>query len=390
MRVIQFDYYGIILVVRKTFKYKAKISKTTEAHTLEWLWLNQQLYNLALEQRIKLYQQRKESLSTFSQNKQLPELKAAFPEFRKVNSQVLQATVERLGKAFDGFFYRLKQQGVKAGFPRFKPVHRFDSFTLKQTGWKLDGRHLKIKNLGIFKLHLSRPIEGRIKTITVKRDARGHWFVSFSCDQVPVKDYHEPSKNAVGVDVGLHHFTTDSDGYQIANPRHYRKVQNKLRRQQRKVSRRKKGSNSRRKAVKALAKTHQKIKNMRTDFLHKSANHYIENYQTICVEKLQVKNMVKNKYLSKSIHDAGWSTFIEFLLYKAEEAGREVIQVNPKGTSQICSGCGSTVKKSLAVRMHRCPDCKLELDRDINAARNIVALGTGSPPELQREPAGCA
>ncbi len=159
--------------MRKTYKFKAKLSKTTEQNAIVWLGLCQKLYNLALQQRIIAYRYFSVSLSTYDQSKELPELKKAFPEFRQVNSQVLQDTVERLGKAMQGFFSRLKKVGEKAGFPRFKSYHRYDSFTLKQTGWKLDGRYLKIKGIGILKLFLSREIEGRIKTITVRRDSCG-------------------------------------------------------------------------------------------------------------------------------------------------------------------------------------------------------------------------
>ena len=363
--------------MRKTFKYKAKLSKTTEQNAFNWLGYCQKLYNLALEQRITAYKRRGVSLSTYDQHSELPEFKKAFPEFKQVNSQTLQETLDRLGKAFSGFFSRLKKVGEKAGFPRFKSHHRYDSFTLKTSGWKLDGRHLKIKGIGILKLHLSRPIEGKIKTITVRRDGCGDWWVAFSCDDVPERSFPDPRADVVGIDVGVAHFSTDTEGLHIANPKYYRKAQEELRRKQRKVSRRKKGSNRRKKAVKELARAHRKVANMRSDFLHKTANYYITNFQMICIEALKVKNMVKNRHLSKSIADAGWSTFFELLMYKAEEAGRELVKVNPKNTSQNCSGCGKKVPKSLATRVHNCPYCGLSLDRDVNAARNIAATGHG-------------
>jgi len=353
------------------------MSKAAEQNTINWLGYCQKLYNLALEQRITAYKRCGVSLSTYDQNNELPDLKKAFPEFKKVNSQTLQDTVERLGKAFQGFYSRLKKVGEKAGFPRFKSYHRYDSFTLKTSGWKLDGCHLKIKGIGILKLHLSRPIEGKIKTITVRRDGCGDWWVAFSCDDVPERSFPEPRADVVGIDVGIAHFSTDTEGLHIANPKYYRKAQEELRRKQRKVSRRKKGSNRRKKAVKELAKAHRKVVNMRLDFLHKTANYYITNFQMICIEALKVKNMIKNRYLSKSIADAGWSTFFELLTYKAEEAGRELVKVNPKNTSQNCSGCSKKVPKSLATRMHNCPYCGLSLDRDVNAARNIAATGSG-------------
>jgi putative transposase len=362
---------------RKTYKFKAKLSKTTEQNAVRWLGLCQQLYNLALEQRIVAYKRCGISLSTYSQSNELPEFKKAFPEFKGVNSQTLQDTIERLGKAFQGFFSRLNKSDTKAGFPRFRSYHRYDSFTLKTSGWRLEGRHLKIKGLGTFKLFLSQPIVGKIKTITVRRDGCGDWWVSFSCAGVPAKAYPHPETEVVGIDVGLSHFCTDTDGLHVANPKYYRKAQAELRRKQRQVARRKKGSNRRQKAVKELARVHRKVARMRLDFLHKTANHYISNYQTICVEALQVKHMVKNRHLSKSIADSGWCTFFELLLYKAAEAGRELIQVNPRNTSQNCSGCGAKVPKALATRVHRCPHCNLSLDRDINAARNIAATGSG-------------
>ena len=144
--------------IRKTFKYKAKLSKTTEQNAVVWLGLCQKLYNLALEQRITAYRCFSVSLSTYDQHKELPDLKKAFPEFKQVNSQVLQETLDRLGKAFSGFFSRLKKVGKKAGFPRFKSHHRYDSFTLKTSGWQLDGRHLKIKGIGILKEYISPKI----------------------------------------------------------------------------------------------------------------------------------------------------------------------------------------------------------------------------------------
>ncbi|MGV3523032.1 MAG: RNA-guided endonuclease InsQ/TnpB family protein [Candidatus Sericytochromatia bacterium] len=340
----------------------------------QWLWRCQQIYNAALEQRKVAYQRCGITLTRFDQNNELPSLKAACPDFRAVGSQVLQDVMARLDKAMKAFFRRVKNKQGKAGFPRFKARARYDSFTLSQAGWKLEGRHLKIKGVGTFKLRLSRPIEGKIKTVTVRRDNCGGWWVSFSCE-VEAKVWPEPAKPLVGIDVGLKHFCVDSDpdSQPVANPRYYRQAQAKLRRQQRKMSRRKKGSAKRRQAVKAVARTHRRIADMRRDFLHKTANHYITSYQEIHIEDLKVSNMLKNRHLSKSISDAGWATFFELLCAKAEEAGRAVVKVAPHGTSQNCSGCGERVPKKLAVRVHRCHVCGLVLDRDVNAARNIQA-----------------
>jgi len=197
---------------------------------------------------------------------------------------------------------------------------------LKKAGWKLEENYLTVSKVGIFKLILSRPIEGTIKTVSIHRDGCGDWWVCFSC-VVDAREYLEPTNGVVGIDVGLKHFCVDSDpdSEPIANPRYYRKLKAKLRRQQRVVSRRKKSSNRRRKAVKRLAKTHRQITNMRLDFLHKVANHYVLNYSEIHVEALKIKNMVKNRHLSMSIQDASWGLFFELLEYKAEEALRREV-----------------------------------------------------------------
>jgi len=162
--------------MRKTFIYKAKISKTTEKNAMNWLYLCRTLYNLCLEQRKIVWKRDRKSISGYDQANQLPELKEAFPEFKNVGSQTLQDVTERVQKAYSLFYSNLKSNPKSAGLPRFRGNNRYDSFTLKNAGWKLDGRYLKIKNVGIFKLFLSRPIEGEIKQITVKRDSCGDWW----------------------------------------------------------------------------------------------------------------------------------------------------------------------------------------------------------------------
>jgi putative transposase len=282
--------------------------------------------------------------------------------------------LERLDKAYKSFFHRIREKGQKAGFPRFKGFGRYDSFTLKQAGWKLVGRYLTITRVGKFKLFLSRPIEGTIKTVTVRRVPGGKWLVAFSCENVPAKVL-PTSEKEVGIDVGIKSFCVDSDGGIVENPVYFKKSENILRRRQRALARKQNGSKNRADARVLVAKTHAKISNQRRDFLHKTANTYINEYGKIMVEELHIKNMVQNRHLAKSISDSSWGMFFEFLSYKAEEAGRTVIKVNPNGTSQICSGCGERVPKSLSVRTHRCPYCSLVIDRDINASLNILRAG---------------
>lgn len=355
--------------MRKTFLFRAKISKDTEANCSEWLDVCRTVYNSALNQKINAFKDAGKTVSVYDQHKQLPNIKKNFPEIKIVNSQTLQDVLDRLDKAYKAFFRRIKN-GENPGFPRFKNSNSYNSFTLKQTGYKLEGRYLYVKNVGRFKLFLSRQIEGQIKTVTIRRMPTGKWFVAFSCDDVPVKQIPNTTKE-VGIDVGIKSFCVDSEGGMVENPKFLRESEKLLRRRYRKLARRKKGSQRRNKARILVAKAHEKVTNQRKDFLHKVANKYIENFQTIFVEDLKIQNMVRNRHLSKSISDCSWGIFFNFLSYKAENAGRQVIKVNPNGTSQRCSACGEKVPKSLAIRIHCCPNCGLKIDRDLNASINI-------------------
>lgn len=355
--------------MRKTFLFRAKINKGAETNCHNWLDICREVYNSALNQRINTFKESGKSISVYDQHKQLPKIKKSFPEIKIVNSQTLQDVVERLDKAYKAFFRRIKN-GENPGFPRFKNSNSYNSFTIKQTGYKLKGRYLYVKNVGRFKLFLSRRIEGQIKTVTIRRIPTGKWFVAFSCDDVPVKQIPNTTKE-IGIDVGIKSFCIDSEGGVVENPKFLRKSEKLLRRRYRKLARRKKGSQRRNKARTLVAAAHEKIVNQRKDFLHKVANKYIENFQTIYIENLKIQNMVKNRHLSKSISDSSWGIFFNLLSFKAENAGRKVVKINPNSTSQRCSTCGEKVSKNLAVRIHCCPNCGLEIDRDLNAAINI-------------------
>ena len=363
--------------MRKTFIYKAKISKTTENNALNWLCLCRTLYNVCLEQRKIIWKKDRKLISGYDQANQLPDLKQEFPEFKDVSSVALQDVTERVQKSYSLFYSNLKSNPNRAGLPRFRGKDRYNSFTLKKTGWKLDGRYLHIKNVGVFKLFLSRPIKGDIKTVTVKRDSCGDWFVSFNCSDVPLPEYKTFEKDAVGLDVGISSFLTDSEGNKVENPKFFRSTEVKFRKKQRKLSRRKKGSPNRARAKKLVAKQHRKVKRQRLDFLFKTAKKYIDKHALIVVENLKVSNMLKNNNLAKSISDASWNKFKEILIFKAEEAGRLIELVNPAYTSQDCSRCGNRVKKELSERIHDCKACGLVLDRDHNAAINILKSAVG-------------
>jgi putative transposase len=361
--------------MKKTYKYRLLGNKQTFIKADEWLMLCQRLYNTALEQRISIYRQHKETISCYSQINQLPEVRSEFPEYQAVGSQVLQDVIERLDKAYKAFFRRVKNVGDKAGFPRFRSRDRYDSFTLKQSGWKLDGKYLTIRNVGRFKLRLSRTIEGDIKTVSVRREV-GKWYVCFSCDKVPERKL-EPCTKDIGIDVGIKSFSVDSDEHREFNPAYFRHAEEQLRVRQRILSKRVKGSHGRKDARLLVAKAHEKVANRRNHFLHKVANHYITNYGVIYIEDLNIKGMSKNHHLAKSIHDASWGKFFEMLNYKAEEAGRLVIKVPRfEPTSKTCSACGAINQElTLSDRQWVCKTCGVLHDRDYNAAKNIRRVG---------------
>jgi putative transposase len=362
--------------MRKTYRYRLLGNKTTFSRADEWLLLCQKLYNTALAQRIYVYRYTRQTISCYDQCKQLPELKQAFPEYQSVIAQVLQDVILRLDKAYRSFFRRVKNGNGKPGFPRFKSRDRYHSFTLTQAGWKLDGRYLTIRNVGRFKLRLSRPIEGNIKSVTIRKEATGHWYVCFSCDKVQELQL-APSVKTVGIDVGIKSFCVDSDEHRVFNPAYFRQAQKQLRVRQRALCRRVKKSNGSKLARVLVAKAHEKIYNQRNDFLHKVANYYITTYGVIYIEDLNISGMVKNHHLAQAINDASWGKFFKLLSDKAEEAGRKVIKVPRfEPTSKTCSQCGA-INKELALndRQWVCKSCDASHDRDLNAAKNIRRAG---------------
>jgi putative transposase len=367
--------------LRKTYKYKLKPTPEQERQLAEVLWQCRRLYNTALEQRIILYRQRGVTLSRYTQEAELKDLRAGMPVYAAIHSHVLQDVLARLDKTYQDFFRRI-QKGQIPGFPRFQGNGRFNSFTHKEygNGARLDNGFLVLGKIGRVALRWSRPIEGTLKTVTICREADG-WYACISCADVPVQP-RTPTGQETGIDLGLESFATLADGTMIHNPRCYRKAERRLKTAQRNVARRKKGSNRRKKAVKLLAKAHQQVKRQRADFHHKTARTLVQQHDTIYHEDLQTANMLKNHHLAKSIADAGWSAFLSILTAKAAYAGRRVIAVPPAYTSQTCSGCGVIVTKGLSVRWHSCPDCGTSLHRDHNAAKNIERLGQSLQGEV--------
>lgn len=358
------------------FHYRIYPTKRQETRLNETLEECCWLYNHLLEQRKTAYEQDAISLSLYQQQATYPRLKQERPSLAQVHSQVLQNVAVRLDLAFKAFFRRVKA-GDSPGYPRFKGQGRYDSFTYPQFGFKIDEQgKLFASGIGHLKIVLHRPIRGTIKTLTLQKSSTGKWYASFSVECEPLRLPERPER--VGIDVGLKTFATLSTGEEIANPRFFRQEEKALAKVQRKQSKRAKGTPERRKHRKAVARVHERIAFRRENFTHQESRRLVDSFGVICVEDLQVNRMTHNHCLAKSIHDASWSEFFSKLACKAEEAGRHYVAVNPAYTSQECSRCQQRQVMPLSERTYHCPCCLLSIDRDLNAAKNMLAVGLHS------------
>ena len=371
---------------RKTYHFRIYPTRK-QTQTLEhWLGLCCQVYNAALDERRSAYRMAGVSLSYAHQCAELPACKEVCPELHEVPAQVLQDVVKRVDRAYADFFRRV-QNAEEPGYPRFKSRSRYDSMTFKQYGNSfqiLEGNKKKrgalvLAKLGHVKMVLHRAMQGTPKTAVVKRTPTGKWFVSISIEmeEAEVQKKCLPAcPEAVGLDVGLKTFAYLSTGEEIPNPRFFRAEEAALARAQRKLSKaRHAGSREREKKRKVVARVHERIGNRRKNFIEQEVCKLIKRFGVLAVEALVVRNMVKNPKVAKSIADASWSTFFAHLLCKAEEAGREVVRVNPAYTSQTCSVCGHRQPMPLSVRVYECPRCDLVIDRGHNGSKNILEEG---------------
>lgn len=321
----------------------------------------------------RTYEQTGKGLSRVKQQGILKADKHRIEPLNEIHSQVLQDVLFRIEKAFQNFFRRVKA-GEKPGYPRFKAIGRYSSITYPQEpGFLITEKGLKLSKIGYVKLKKHRELIGDIKTCTIRQEG-DKWYACISVEYMPVSK-PIPCK-AIGIDVGIKAFAVTSDGEVIENPKLLRKAEDKLKQKQRQLSKKVKGSSNRKKARKIVAKLHCKVRNQRSDFHHKESRNIVNTYGFIAVEDLNIKGMVRNRCLAKSISDAGWGQFLNYLTYKAEEAGCKVEKVSPYYTSVNCSVCGERVPKNLTDRVHSCPFCETVLDRDHNAARNILLKST--------------
>ncbi len=373
-----------MITVLKAYKYR--VYPTEEQKEILWKTINgcRYVYNWALEQRKKAYEADEKMPSCFTLNKMLTAMKQDNEWLYESSNPALQFAIQNMDSAYKHFFRRVKEGKEKPGFPRFKskknPVQSFQMINNYRVNFEKN--LIKLPKLDTeVEIVLDREFEGKMKTGTVSVTSTGKWFVSILVDDGKELPEPEPytSHSTIGIDMGLTHFAILSDGTKIENPKHLRNSEKRMVCLQRRLSRKKKGSQNRKKAIQKVAKMHEKISNQRADFLHKLSITLIRENQAIAIEDLNVKGMVKNHQLAKSISDASWSTFRTMLEYKASWYGKTILKIGRfESSSKLCSNCGYKPESmGLHIRSWTCPDCGTVHDRDVNAAINIknIALG---------------
>lgn len=356
----------------KTYEFRLRPNAVQEAALWKQLKLTRELYNQGLEELIAHYKKEKKHLNRYAHDR-----RHGSKEHPEIPAVLVDTVIVRLHQSFANFFRRCKEGGKKPkGFPRFKPANRWHSLQFRDALNSIRDNYFVAPRVmgGRMRFNRHRDIKGVLKFCRVIRRPSG-WYLQAVCE-TKLKRLPK-TKQSVGLDFGLTHLVSDSNGRKVENPRHLKWSLRKLAIAQRRISKRKKGSHRRKKACRLTARIHEKIANQRRDYLHKTARWYVNRYDTIAIEDLQVQNMVQCRPLARSISDASWSMLRRLLEVKAEEAGRKVIAVPPQWTTQKCSQCGEIVEKSLSVRTHCCPHCGYTDCRDTNAAKNILALALG-------------
>ena len=353
----------------RTYRYPLRPTRQQQEVLTRWLGICCDLYNAALQERRDAWRIARKSISRFDQNRALTEIRAEDHDVRAVPVKIARSALHRVDRAFQEFFKR-SERGRQPGYPRFRARRHYDSFWFSR--FCVRGNRITIRNLGPVKFHWYRTLGGVPQHVTIGRDSTGKWYASFRCD-VGAAPEKVAVRSAVGIDLGLTTFATLSDGAEVENPRWFRTGQRTLKRRQQIRARRQRGSASRERARVQVAKAYAHVANQRKDFAWKLSKQLLERYDLIAYEDLAIARMVHGTF-AKSIHDAGWGLFLRCLASKAESAGKHVIAVDPRGTTQRCSGCGTTVRKDLSQRTHACT-CGVTLGRDHNAAINILALG---------------
>jgi putative transposase len=370
----------------KTYRYRLKPTKSQVTILERQLELCRFVYNDTLAYRKNAWELEQRTVKRFETQDRLPQLKLEVPELKDVYSLVLQNVALRVELAFKAFFRRAKA-GDEPGYPRFKGKSGYDSITYPQSGFELNSEMLHLSKIGDIKIKLHRPIEGKIKTCTIRRMPTGKWFACFSVEMGDIPRPPWKDGSVVGIDVGLASFATLSNGEKIANPRFFRVEEKALAKAQRRLSKTPKGTPERKMTLKVVERVHERIANRRNDFANKVSRQLVDRFGAIVFEDLDIKNMLKNHCLAKSISDVAWNMLVKATESKAAYAGSKVVLVDPRQTSQMCSRCGLIVEKDLSERIHSCSECGLTMDQDLNAAINILRLGMQSLRKSDRSPA---
>jgi len=381
--------------VRRAYKFRIYPTAGQASRAAQCLRDHQQLYNAALEERREAWRMRKAGIRYGQQSAQLKEIRGFDADQSRWSFSSQQATLRRLDKAMAAFYRRRKAGEKRVGYPRFKALDRWDSVEWPSDGdgcrWKPDMGRVYLQGVGHVRVHQHRPVQGRVKTITLKREGR-RWYVVLSCDDVPACPLPAAGRE-VGVDVGVTRFATVSDGEIIASPRFTRESADELAAAQRSLARKNRGSANRRRAKAKVAQVHRRIRNRRADFHHKTARALVRECDVIALEDLRIANMVRSASgtlekpgtnvaaksgLNRSILDAGWGQFTSILIGKAEEAGRRIVLVDPRHTSINCHQCGARCTRPRQETVI-CPEHGA-IDADVNGAINIASragLGSG-------------
>jgi len=375
----------------RTYKRKLKLTKSQEQRISSWIGACRVVYNLGMEIKQASYKSTGKSVSKYDLINQLPDLKKDFDWIRDVPSQTLQASIERLDRSYQNFFRSFKKGG---GYPKFASKKAFKSILFKSVS--VNGNFASIPKIGSVRMFKDSEIKGHPKTAQIIKEPTG-FFICIQCDQVPVKFVSE--NQAIGIDMGIAHFCIDSNGQFVANLKHFKKYERRLGMANRSLARKKKGSNSWTRQAKKLSRLHHTIANVRKDFLHKESTRIAKQNSIVYMEDLKIKNMSRSAKgsaeehgknvaaksgLNRSILDCGWGAFGTMLEYKTN-----VIKINPKHTSQICSCCGyKDASSRLSQSKFVCTSCAFASNADVNAAKNILSRGTALYP--QREALACA
>lgn len=365
----------------KAYQYRLYPTKAQVSALNRTFDLCRKVYNNTLALRRDTWDYDQQYMSLFETNRMLKIWKQEFPELTSVYSQVLQNAQVRVDIAYKYFFQRVKKGNCKVGYPRFKSYGRYDSITYPQNGFYLDVQNQIVyaSKIGKIKAVIHRNIIGKIKTMTIRKTSAGKWYVSFAVEYEPSIP-ESTSKEVTGIDLGLTTFATFSNGEKIENPRFFRTGEKELARVQRRLSKEKKGTKERVIRRRIVSKVNNSISNKRKNFIHQESRKLVERFKLIVFEDLKIKSMQQDPILSKSIADASWGMLVRATQNKAEEAGSKVVLVDPNNTTQLCSRCGQYVRKELSDRVHSCSSCGLVIDRDQNAAINIMRLGLQSQP----------